>query len=72
MADKPPAATVYRADLLWGFNAIAEEQHSRLAAFLGFEEEGGKQKYFCGVGAEGRETQLVGVICMNLRETNPT
>ena len=39
MADKPHAATVYRADLLWGFNAIADEQHSRLAAFLGFEED---------------------------------
>jgi len=31
---------------------------------------GGKPIYFWGVGAEGRETQFVGVV--NLRETNPT
>ncbi len=30
-------ATVYRADLLWSFSAIAEDQQSRLAALLGFE-----------------------------------
>lgn len=38
MADKRHTAKVYRADLLWSFSAIAEAQHSRLAALLGFEE----------------------------------
>ncbi len=39
MADKRHTATVYRADLLWSFSAIAEDQQSRLAALLGFEED---------------------------------
>ena len=37
MAGKRHTATVYRADLLWSFSAIAEDQQSRLAALLGFE-----------------------------------